>query len=159
MTIKNIFILFIWIIIAFIPAMLGSTVTSANIPTWFAALNKPSFNPPGWVFGPVWTLLYLLMGIAAFLVWNKGIENKEVKIALFIFIAQLVLNGIWSFLFFGRHWILISFIEIAILWCFILLTIIKFYALSPVAGLILIPYLLWVSFASVLNFSFWMLNK
>jgi benzodiazapine receptor len=159
MKLKDLFLLLIWILIAFIPGAFGSIFTSPNIPTWYAALNKPIFNPPGWVFAPVWTLLYLLMGIAAFLIWNKGIENKKVKLALIIFLAQLVLNGLWSLLFFGQHWILISFIEIVILWCFILWTIVKFYTLSPLAGLILIPYLFWVSFASVLNFSFWILNK
>lgn len=155
----NIIALGIWIAISFLPSIIGSLVTTPNIPTWYAALNKPFFNPPSWVFGPVWTLLYLLMGIAAYLVWSKGYENNAVKYALTIFIIQLALNGLWSFLFFGQHWLLISFIEIVVLWLFILLTILKFYALSPIAGLLLIPYILWVSFASILNFSFWWLNR
>jgi len=159
MGIMNIIALVIWIMISFLPGVIGSLATTPNIPTWYAALNKPFFNPPAWVFGPVWTLLYLLMGVAAYLVWSKGFENNAVKLALTLFIIQLALNGLWSFLFFGQHWLLISFIEIIALWFFILLTILKFYTLSPIAGLMLIPYMLWVSFASILNFSFWWLNR
>ena len=137
----------------------GTFFTAPNIPTWYATLQKPAFNPPNWLFGPVWTLLYLSMGVAAFLVWKEGLAKKEVEFALGLFAIQLLLNALWTPLFFSLHWVLIAFIEIIVLWLFILLTIIKFYRLSKAAGLLLVPYLLWVSFASFLNFSIWLLNK
>ncbi|MBU1026963.1 MAG: tryptophan-rich sensory protein [Candidatus Margulisbacteria bacterium] len=155
----NIFALIIWLIIAFIPAAFGQYFTLPNIPTWYATLNKPVFNPPNWIFGPVWTLLYISMGIAAYLVWQKRKENKLVKIALIIFFAQLFINGLWSLTFFGQHQLLQAFFQIIMLWFLILATIIKFYQINSLAGLILIPYLLWVSFASILNYSIWLLNK
>jgi tryptophan-rich sensory protein len=138
---------------------IGTISTSQNIPTWYASLNKPAFTPPNWLFGPAWTTLYILMGIAAFLVWKAGIGRPEVKAALWIFLAQLVLNAVWTPLFFGAHWLLLSFLEMILLWLLILWTIVKFYGISVVAGLLLIPYILWVSFASVLNLSFWLLNR
>ena len=156
---KKIISLVIWIVIAFIPGIFGQLFTSPNIPTWYAMLNKPFFNPPNWLFGPVWTLLYLSMGIAAFLVWEKRKENKAVTAALVIFFAQLLINGLWSMVFFGQHQLLQAFFVIVLLWFLILWTIIKFYKINAFAGLILIPYILWVSFATVLNFSFWMLNR
>jgi len=155
----NIISIIIWIIISFLPGIAGQLATGPAIPTWYATLTRPPIAPPNWIFGPVWTLLYLSMGIAAGLVWNRGIGDNRVKFALTIFVIQLILNGLWSFLFFGWHSLHVAFIEIVILWVFILFTIIKFYALSKPAGLLLVPYLLWVSFASVLNFSFWWLNK
>ena len=149
----------IWIVISFLPGVVGQLATGPAIPAWYATLIRPPIAPPNWLFGPVWTLLYLSMGIAAGLVWNRGIGDKRVRFAITIFAIQLILNSLWSFLFFGWHWLHVAFIEIVILWLFILYTSIKFYALSKPAGLILIPYLLWVSFASVLNFSFWWLNR
>ena len=149
----------VWVLLSFSAGALGQLATGPAIYTWYATLNRPVIAPPNWIFGPVWTLLYISMGIAAAMIWQKGISNKAVQVAILIFLIQLILNGLWSFLFFGWHWLLLAFVEIIIMWAFILLTIIKFYALSPVAGLILIPYLLWVSFASVLNFSFWWLNR
>jgi benzodiazapine receptor len=151
--------LIIWIVIAFIPGAVGNLFTLPSIPTWYAALVKPAFNPPNWIFGPVWTLLYITMGIGAYLIWEKRKENTTVKYALVLFFAQLTLNGLWSIIFFGRHDIFLAFIEIILLWFLILATIIKFYQIRPFAGLILIPYLLWVSFAGVLNYSLWILNK
>jgi benzodiazapine receptor len=136
----------------------GSIFTTPAIPTWYANINKPSFRPPNWVFAPVWTTLFLLMGIALFLIWKKGLKRKDVKIAFFFFIFHLVLNTLWSFLFFGLESPFAAFIEIIFLWISILVSIILFFRISKVAGILLIPYILWVTFASVLNFSIWRLN-
>jgi benzodiazapine receptor len=138
--------------------LIGSIATFPSIPTWYASLDKPPFNPPNWVFGPVWTTLYTLMGIAAFLVWRKGIRNREVKIALGIFVVQLVLNTLWSVVFFGLNSLAGGLVVIVVLWIAILLTIITFFRMSKVAGALLVPYILWVSFATILNFSLWQLN-
>ena len=138
--------------------LIGAVATSPSIPTWYASLEKPAFNPPNWLFGPVWTTLYTLMGIAAFLVWRQGIRKREVKIALGIFIVQLVLNTLWSIVFFGLNSLLGGLVVILPLWVAILLSIITFYRISKTAGVLLIPYILWVSFATILNFSLWQLN-
>jgi benzodiazapine receptor len=146
------------IVICQLAGVIGSIFTTPAIPTWYASLEKPSFTPPNWVFSPVWIALFVLMGIAAFLVWNKGLSDKEVKIALSIFVAQLILNVLWSAMFFGLRSPLAGFIEIVILWIVILLTILYFLKVSKMAGILLVPYILWVSFAAVLNFSIWRLN-
>jgi len=138
--------------------LIGSVATFPSIPTWYASLEKPFFNPPNWVFGPVWTTLYTLMGISAFLVWRKGIRDRQVKVALGIFVAQLILNSLWSIVFFGLHSLLGGLAVILPLWVAILLSIITFYRISKTAGVLLIPYILWVSFATLLNFSLWQLN-
>ena len=138
--------------------LIGSFATFPSIPTWYASLQKPPFNPPNWVFGPVWTTLYTLMGIAAFLVWRKGIRNREVKIALGIFVVQLILNTLWSVVFFGLHSLAGGMIVIVVLWIAILLSIITFFRISKAAGALLIPYILWVSFAAFLNYHLWRLN-
>ena len=135
----------------------GISTTSA-ITGWYSTLIKPSFNPPNWIFGPAWTLLYILMGISFALIWNKGIEKKEIKNALGIFVFQLILNLSWSFLFFGMQNPAIAFIDIIVLWFAIILTIKKFLPINRTAAYLLIPYLLWVSFASLLNTSIWYLN-
>ncbi|MBI2315069.1 tryptophan-rich sensory protein [Candidatus Daviesbacteria bacterium] len=132
--------------------------TLSAIQTWYQTLNKPSFSPPNWVFGPAWTILYFLMGVAAYLVWIKGLEKKAVKNALAFFIAQLVFNFLWSILFFGLHSPILGLIDILILWTLILITIIKFYKISKTAAYLLIPYLLWVTFATILNLSIVLLN-
>lgn len=137
---------------------LGSLATTPSIATWYKTLAKPSFSPPNAVFGPVWITLYLMMSIALFLVWKQGGATKGVKPALIIFFVQLALNTLWSILFFGLHQPMWAFFEIVILWLFILLTLIVFWRLSRAAGLLLLPYLLWVSFASALNFAIWRLN-
>ena len=136
----------------------GSLFTTPSIPTWYASLQKPSFNPPNWIFSPVWTTLFVLMGISAFIVWNKGLDRKGVKAALLLFIIQLVLNMLWSYLFFTLHSPLYAFVEIIILWLAILLTMLKFFPISRAAGYLLLPYMLWVSFAAVLNFTIFRLN-
>ena len=138
--------------------VVGSLFTSPAIASWYATLEKPSFNPPNWIFAPVWTLLFLLMGIALYFVWNSEIESNKKRIAILIFAVQLVLNIFWSILFFGLQSPLYAFIEIIILWLAILLTIISFYKISKPAAELLLPYILWVSFAAVLNFSILILN-
>jgi benzodiazapine receptor len=138
--------------------LIGSIFTAPAIPTWYASLQKPAFAPPNWVFAPVWTTLFLLMGIAAYLVWKRGLAKKEVRIALGLFLFQLVLNIFWSFLFFGLQNPLAAFVEIIVLWLAILLTLVSFYRISKPAGLLLLPYLIWVSFAAFLNFQIFTLN-
>lgn len=137
---------------------IGSIFTTPAIPEWYATLSKPSFTPPNWLFSPVWISLFVLMGVSAYIVWRKGLSDKRVKIALSIFIIQLVLNTLWSVMFFGLRSPFAGFIEIIILWIAILLTILWFLRISTTAGILLIPYILWVSFAAVLNFSIWKLN-
>lgn len=146
------------IIICLLAGYIGSFFTSPSIPTWYANLEKPSFNPPDWVFAPVWTALFVLMGISAYLVWHKGVQNKDVRISLFIFGVQLMLNVLWSFLFFRLQSPFYAFVEIIILWAAIALTILNFHRISRTAGLLLLPYILWVSFAAILNFFIWRLN-
>jgi len=137
---------------------IGSIFTTPSIPTWYAGLAKPSFNPPNGVFGPVWTLLYLLMGIALFLVWRKAPQAPGAGLALVLFLVQLALNVLWSILFFGLRSPLLGLVDILLLWAAILATMLLFFRVSPAAGALLVPYLLWVSFASVLNFAIWRLN-
>ncbi len=147
------------IVVSEIPGIIVSIFTVSAISTWYATLAKPAFNPPNWIFGPVWTTLYFLMGVAAFLVWRRGLERKEVKIALGIFIAQLTLNAFWSIIFFGLRNPGVAFLEIIILWLAILATILFFYKISRPAAWLLFPYILWVSFAGYLNYSIWQLQN
>jgi len=155
----NLIKLVISILVCQLAGLIGSIFTSKSITTWYAMLNKPSFNPPNWIFAPVWTTLFILMGISLYLVCNSGIDTYEVKIAITIFVIQLMLNILWSIIFFGFHAPFYAFIEMIILWGAILITIFKFYNISPTAAYLLIPYILWVSFAAVLNFSLWHLNS
>ena len=135
---------------------IGSYFTSPSIPTWYASLVKPVFNPPSWVFGPVWTTLFIMMGVALYLVLQKNAKNKKEAYAFFG--IQLFLNVLWSFLFFGLHSPLLAFIEIIFLLAAILATMYFFNRISKTASYLLIPYALWVSFATVLNFSLYLLN-
>lgn len=139
--------------------ILSTPFTISAISTWYVFLNKPFFSPPNWVFGPVWTLLYFLMGISAFLIWRKGLKNKKVKRALVYFLIQLSFNFLWSFLFFGLHSPILGLIDIIAMLISIILTIRAFYKISKLAAYLLIPYLLWVSFATVLNISIVLLNR
>ena len=136
----------------------GSFFTAPAILTWYATLNKPAESPPSWVFAPVWTTLYILMGLALYLVWEKGYSDKKVRWAMHIFGIQLALNIFWSVLFFGLRSPYYAFIEILILGLMILANAIAFYDIDKKAGIMLIPYMLWVSFATVLNYSVWQLN-
>ncbi|MBN2422884.1 tryptophan-rich sensory protein [Candidatus Woesearchaeota archaeon] len=138
--------------------IIGSFFTASSVNTWYLTLNKPSFNPPSWVFGPVWITLYFLMGISLYIIWNNYKNTKKSGLALILFSFQLLLNSLWSILFFGLRNPFLAFIEIVLLWTAILLTILYFYRISKTAAYLLIPYILWVSFAAVLNFSIFYLN-
>jgi tryptophan-rich sensory protein len=139
--------------------VIGSLFTARTVSSWYLTLRKPSWTPPGAVFGPVWISLYLLMGIAAFLVWKKGLGHAGVKTALVLFIVQLVLNALWSAAFFGVPSPLAGFVVIICLWVAIFVTIMAFLRISTGAGVLLVPYILWVSFAGVLNWSILVLNR
>jgi len=135
-------------------------VTRSAIVTWYPTLVKPSFNPPNWIFAPVWSMLYIMMGVAAGLVWNRiDFEKELVKKALILFAIQLALNALWSYLFFGLKNPMLAGIEIVLLWLMIFETYSKFVKINKIAGYLFIPYLLWVSFAMVLNGSIWWLNR
>ncbi len=138
--------------------VVGSVFNIAAIPTWYTTINKPFFNPPNWVFGPVWTTLFILMGISLYLVWREGSKKKEVRKGLGLFRFQLLLNVLWSGLFFGLRSPALGFIGIVALWVMIFLTIKQFNKVSKEAAWLLIPYIAWVSFASILNLSIWALN-
>ena len=139
---------------------LSGMVTRDSITTWYPTLVKPSFNPPNWIFAPVWTILYIMMGVAGGMVWNRMEQDAEsVKKAFMFFIIQLALNAIWSLLFFYLHNPFLSLIEIVLLWLLIFETYTQFKKIDKVAGMLLIPYLAWVSFAMVLNGSIWWLNR
>lgn len=138
---------------------LGSLITQQSVTTWYPTLEKPFFNPPNWLFAPVWTILYILMGIAAGLIWNKiEVEKEAVKKALLFFIVQLLLNLFWSYLFFGLKNILLASVEIVILWLIIFETYVLFKRIEPEAGYLLLPYLAWTTFAALLTFSIYYLN-
>lgn len=139
--------------------ILSIPFTLVSIPTWYKTLNKPFFSPPNWIFGPVWILLYFLMGISASMIWIKGIQNKKVKVALMMFLFQLGANFLWSILFFGFHSPFLAFLDIIVLWLALIITTVKFSELSRTAGYLLIPYIIWVTFASLLNFSIIVLNN
>lgn len=140
---------------------LSGMVTQDSVTTWYATLKKPFFNPPNWVFMPVWTLLYIAMGVAAARVWSKENETnyKVVRKALLFFIIQLALNALWTILFFGIKNPLLALVEIVLLWLMIYETYTQFKKIDAFSAKLLIPYLAWVSFASILNASVWWLNK
>lgn len=138
---------------------LSSIVTRSSLSTWYPLIAKPSFNPPNYVFPIVWPILYILMGIAAGMVWNHFTTKENlVKKALILFGIQLALNALWSILFFGMQNPRIAFFELILLLLFVILTCRQFYKISPLASYLLIPYILWLSFAAVLNYSIWTLN-
>ena len=169
------------IIICQLAGVIGSVFTVPAIDDWLNNLNKPSFNPPNWIFAPVWSILFLLMGISFYIVWNKNweIENEITKVnkkpwnffsekllngkwkkinIIAIFFIQLFLNVCWTIIFFGMHSPSVAFFELLMLWFAILFTIINFYRVSKLAAYLLLPYILWVSFAGVLNYFLWILN-
>jgi tryptophan-rich sensory protein len=150
------------IILVVICLVLGFTsglITKSAITDWYPTIKKPIFNPPNGVFGPVWTMLYIMMAVAAALIWNVIDSNKNAKTALKYFAIQLFLNVLWSILFFGLHNPAMAFIEIIILWALIFKTYIEFKKINTIAAYLLLPYLFWVSFATILNGSIWFLNK
>ena len=148
------------VIICLAVGYLSGMVTRASITTWYPTLVKPSFNPPNWIFAPVWTSLYVMMGVAAGLIWNQITTQKSaVTKALQFFIIQLVLNALWSYLFFGLHNLMLATIEVVLLWLMIFETYSQFAKINKTASYLMLPYLAWVSFASVLTASIWWLNR
>jgi benzodiazapine receptor len=157
MTKSNIIKLILSLILPLSIGAFAGMFTSEAIPGWYATLNRPSFNPPNWIFGPVWTTLYILMGISFYMIWKQE-KSKERDLALLFFFIQLALNFAWSFIFFYFNKIGFAFAEIVLLWLSIVLMMIRFYKIKPITAYINIPYLLWVSFASMLNLSYYLLN-
>lgn len=150
---------FLSVILCEMVGLLSTPFTIQAIPTWYIHLNKPFFSPPNWVFGPVWTILYFLMGLSLYLIWIKKVKIKKQKtLALRYFWIQLLLNFSWSILFFGLHSPLLGLIDIVLLWMMIFMTIKAFLPISKNAAYFLIPYLLWVTFASLLNLAIAILN-
>lgn len=146
------------IVLVWIVGVSGSLFTASSVTTWFPSLAKPSFNPPSWLFGPVWTILYIMIGVSLYLVWTAKAKAKVKKKAYWIFGIQLVLNALWSVAFFGAQNPALAFIIIVLLWISIIVNAMVFYKISRPAGYLLVPYFLWVSFASILNLFIWLLN-
>ena len=153
---KQIAGLLVWLTVSFVAAAIGA-VASIHAGPFYTQLIRPEWAPPPTIFGPVWTVLYALMGIAAWLVWRVG-GVRTAKFALALFLVQLAFNALWSWLFFASHRGALAFADILLLWALIVATLISFWRIRPLAGVLLVPYLLWVSFASVLNYSVWQLN-
>ncbi len=151
-------VLLLFIAVCLAVAGFGGIFTAGSVRQWYPQLNKPSWNPPSWLFGPVWTTLYVMMAIAAWLIWRKQ-EMVSVRSALGLFTFQLALNAAWSPLFFGLKNPLAGLLDIIPLWAAILATMISFWKISPLAGVLLVPYWLWVSFATALNFAIWKMNR
>ncbi|WP_440975493.1 TspO/MBR family protein [Pseudoxanthomonas winnipegensis] len=145
-----------WLLLVFVAGAIGAAA-SVQAATFYATLAQPSWAPPAAVFGPVWSVLYVLMGIAAWLVWRRGGWAAQRR-ALTVFVAQLALNALWSWLFFGWHLGAAAMLDIVVLWVLIVVTVAMFWRARPLAGLLLLPYLAWVSFASALNYAVWQLN-
>ncbi len=155
---KQVMGLLVSFLLVTIVAAIGGGATGSAIGEWYVNLEKPFFNPPNWVFGPAWTLFYSLMAIASWMVWRKGMNTFGVTTALGLYGIQLVLNLLWSVFFFGLRMPGLALVEIIILEVFIILTFINFKRVTPVAGYLLIPYILWVLFATTLNAAIWWLN-
>ncbi len=155
MNITTILALPAWLLVSFAAAAIGSRYMPGR---WFKQLKKPSWNPPNWVFGPVWSTLYTLMGISAWLIWREGGWAAQ-KLPLLIFLFQLIFNALWSWIFFGLKKPGAAFVDIVFLWITLFSMVIHFWEVRPLAGALMIPYLAWVSFASILNFSIWILNR
>lgn len=155
---KDVYKLVVSIVACQCAGLIGSVFTRSAIPTWYATLQKPPFTPPNWLFLPAWVTLYVLMGISAFLIWRKGLDDRRIRTALIIFLIQLILNALWSIVFFGLESPLYGVIVIIALWVAILFTLLRFFKISKAAGILLIPYIIWVSFAAALNTSIFVLN-
>lgn len=156
---KKFFQLILAILICQSAGLIGSVFTAPAIPTWYATLVKPAFNPPGWLFGPVWLTLYALMGISLYLIWQSRRSHPLATWTVILFIIHLFFNAIWSVIFFGYHQIFLALIDIAILWLMIVILIGLFWRIKKSAAYLMLPYLAWVSFALILNFSLWRLNS
>jgi benzodiazapine receptor len=144
-----------WVLLCFAAAAFGGLFMPGE---WYASLQKPAWNPPGWVFGPVWSALYTMMAVAAWLVWRRGGFVAQRR-PLTLFLLQLALNAAWTPLFFGLHWPGVAFAEMVLLWLAIAATLLAFRPVSRIASWLLAPYLAWVSFAAALNFTYWLLNR
>ena len=144
-----------FILVCLVTGGLGGWVTAQSVTDWYPTLVKPSWNPPNWIFGPVWTALYLMMAVAAWLVWRS---DGNIRGAMILFFSQLALNFAWSFLFFGARSPWLGLMDIAMLWLALVITVIVFFQKSAAAGLLMLPYLAWVSFAAILNLAIWRLN-
>lgn len=155
---SNVLALIINLIIPLAIGAIGGLLTQTSVKTWYLTINKPSFNPPNWIFAPVWTSLYILMGISAYLVWQKRDKIQHLPRTIAIYFIQLVLNLFWSFLFFYAHLLGAAFYEILALLIVILINARMFYKIDKTAGLLFFPYLLWVSFATILTYSIFNLN-
>jgi tryptophan-rich sensory protein len=151
-------LLILCIAIPLLAGAIGSVFTMEAIPTWYATLQKPSFTPPAWVFGPVWTVLYILMGIALFLVVRGGMGTAPVRQAAGFFAAQIIVNTLWSFLFFGMRSPLLGLVNIVLLDILVAMTTLTFYRVSRPAAWLLVPYLCWACFATAVNAAVWVLN-
>ena len=149
--------LIVLLVVCFAAAGIGGAVTTPKISTWYSTLVKPSWNPPAWIFGPVWSALYFCMAVAAWLVWRQG-GFSGAKVPLTQFVVQLALNVLWSCIFFGLEKPGLAFGEVLLLWLTIVTTMVLFWQRSMIAGILFVPYLAWVSFASFLNFTIWRLN-
>ncbi len=154
---NSIFILILCIALPLLLGFIAGQVTRAEIVSWYITLNKPSFNPPNWIFFPVWTMLYLLMGISSYMIWREANSPQRTN-ALRIYGLQLLLNFLWSVLFFGMHSVGLALVDIFVLWLLIIAMIILFKRIRPLSGYMQIPYLLWVSFATLLTASIFWLN-
>ena len=157
---KSSLVLIAFILVCLAAGGIGGIATAENVSGWYRTIEKPSWNPPGWLFGPVWTSLYLMMAIAAWLVWkDQNSLPPRKRTALILFGIQLALNSLWSFVFFEWHQLGWSLVEILVLWIAIVATLLSFFRIRKAAGWLLVPYLAWVSFASFLTYTIWTLNR
>ena len=155
---RSLVLLVLCIALPLIAGFIGAVFTLPAIPGWYAGLQKPVFTPPSWVFGPVWTVLYVLMGISLWLVIREGWQSRSSRIGVALFIVQLAANVGWSVIFFGLHMLAAAFVEVLVLFCLIAATMAVFLKISRTAGLLLVPYLCWTAFASFLTGMVWVLN-
>lgn len=156
MRIRNLSKLLLAIIVCEGAGIFGALFTFSAIPVWYQSLNKPAFSPPNFIFGPVWTILYFLMGISLYLIWSS---QKKTRKVMLLFWVHLFFNATWSGAFFGLRNPLLGFINILVLWVLVVLVIYKFRKINRLAGLLLLPYLAWISFAAFLNYNIWLLNR
>jgi benzodiazapine receptor len=143
------------IVLCLIVGSLGGFATAEPVLTWYPTINKPSWTPPDWIFAPVWTVLFIMMAVAAWLVWRTG---DRIGPAMILFFSQLALNLGWSLLFFGARSPWLGLVEIVMFWCVLLVTVLAFFGRSTLAGILMLPYIAWVTFAAVLNFAIWRMN-
>lgn len=151
-------VLFVFIVICFASAAVGSICTNQSLKTWYPTIKKPSWNPPNKIFAPVWTSLYIMMAVAGWMVWERSAQHSF-SLPMILFVVQLTLNTLWSAIFFGLRNPALAFGEVILLWISIFLTMVSFWQIYWIAGLLFLPYFLWVSFAMILNFTIWQLNK